>query len=166
MSLLGEIDNLALGNDSPLTAEGDLLDEIRFAICACSISPQTAYRMVTKAPAAILRLGNEEGSMRISGRGDLIAVRDTGHDAADRLPQLSMNDVEFVMLGGPVQLASEAILERLPPSAKQGLEPLWIDGAIRWLRAPVKEMLRKTEEVLGQGEVRLGGRPVRIPTLV
>ena len=166
ISLLSEIDNLALGNDSPLTAEGDLLDEIRFAICACNISPQTAYRMVTTAPAAILRLGNEEGSVRISGRGDLFAVRDTGRDAADRLPQLSINDVELVLLGGSVQLASTAILERLPPSAKQGLEPLWIDGATRWLRAPVKEMLRKTEEILGKGEVRLGGKPVRIPTLV
>ncbi len=66
------------------------------------------------------------------------------------------------MIGGRVQLASEAILERLPLSAIQGLEPLWIDGTIRWLRAPVKELLRKTEEVLGKGEVRLAGKTVRI----
>ena len=85
---------------------------------------------------------------------------------SDRLPQLSINDVELVLLGGCVQLASEAILERLPLSAKQGLEPLSIDGTIRWLRAPVKEMLRKTEEILGKGEVRLGGKPVRVPTMV
>ena len=32
MTLLGTLDNVALGNDSPLTAIGDLLDEIRFAI--------------------------------------------------------------------------------------------------------------------------------------
>jgi cytosine/adenosine deaminase-related metal-dependent hydrolase len=165
ISLLGEIDNLALGNDSPLTAEGDLLDEIRFAICSCNISPQAAYRMVTTAPAAILRLGDEEGSVRISGRGDLFAIQDTGDDAVDRLAQLSINDIELVLLGGCVQLASEAILERLSPSAKQGLEPLSIDGTIRWLRAPVKEMLRKTEEILGEGEVRLGGKPVRIPAM-
>jgi len=166
ISLLGEIDNLALGSDSPLTAEGDLLDEIRFAIRSCDISPQTAYHMVTTAPAATLRLTDGEGSIRLSGRGDLIAVRDTDHDAVDRLPQLSINDVELVLLGGCVQLASEAILERLPLSAKQGLEPLSIDGTIRWLRAPVKEMLRKTEEILGKGEVRLGGKPVRVPTMV
>ena len=166
ISLLREIDNLALGNDSPLTAEGDLLDEIRYAICLCNISPQTAYRMVTEAPAAILRLKDEEGSIRISGRGDLFAVLDTGHNAADRLPALSINDVELVLLEGRVQLASAAILERLPFSAKQGLEPLWIDGTIRWLRAPVKEMLRKTEEILGKGEVRLGGRLVCIPAMV
>jgi hypothetical protein len=163
MSLLGEIDKVALGNDSPLTAEGDLLDEIRFAMRTCSIPPKVAYRMVTEAPAAILRLGDAEGSIRTSGIGNLIAVRDTDQDAVDRLQALSMIDVEFVMIGGCVQLASELILERLPLSAKCGLEPLWIDGTIRWLRAPVKELLRKTEEVLGKSEVRLGGKAVRIP---
>jgi hypothetical protein len=68
-----------------------------------------------------------------------------------------------VMIAGRVQLASEAVLERLPLPAKQGLEPLWIDETTRWLRAPVKELLRKTEEVLGKNEVRLGGQTVRIP---
>lgn len=163
MSLLGGIDNVALGSDSPLTAEGDLLDEIRFAMHFCNISPQAAYRMVTEASAAILRLGDGEGSIRVSGTGDLIAVRDTDHDAADRLRALSTVDVELVIIGGRVQLASEAILERLPLPAKHGLEPLWIGGTIRWLRAPVKELLQKTEEVLGKGEVRLGGKTVRIP---
>jgi hypothetical protein len=163
MTLLGGIDNVALGSDSPLTAEGDLLDEIRFAIRFCDISSETAYRMVTEAPNAILRLKNAEGSIRVTGRGDLIAIRDTGHDAAEKLRTLSRSDVEFVMIEGRVQLASKAILERLPSSAKQGLEPLWIDETIRWLRAPAKELLRKTEEVLGKGEVRLGGKTVRIP---
>lgn len=162
MALLGGIDNVALGNDSPLTAEGDLLDEIRFVMHSCGIPPETVYRMVTEAPAAILRLKDGEGSIGVSGTGDLIAVRDTGEDAADRLRTLSAVDVEFVMIEGRVQLASEAILERLPLPAKHGLEPVWIDGTIRWLRAPVKELLQKTEEVLGKGEVRLGGKTVRI----
>ncbi len=163
MSLLGNIDNLALGNDSPLTAEGDLLDEIRFAMRFCGIAPEAAYRMVTEAPAAILGLRNAAGFIRESGVADLIAMRDTGQDAADRLRTLSMSDVEFVMIGGYVQLASDAVLERLSPMAREGLEPLWIDGTIRWLRAPVRELSRKTEEVLGDGEVRLGGKTVRIP---
>jgi hypothetical protein len=70
--------------------------------------------------------------------------------------------VEFVMIEGRVQLASETIWGRLPPTARRGLEPLWIDGNIRWLRAPVKELLRKTEEILGAGEVQLGSRRVRM----
>jgi len=163
LSVLGRIENVALGNDSPLTAQGDLLDEIRFAIRFCNISPQAAYRMVTEAPAAILRLGDGEGSIRESGVGDLIAVRDTHHDAADKLAALSMSDVEFVMVEGRIQLASKAILDRLPLSTREGLEPLSVDGTIRWLRAPMKELLRKTEEVLGKGEVKLGNRTVYAP---
>jgi hypothetical protein len=163
MALLGAIENVALGNDSPLTAGGDLLDEIRFATRFCGIQPDAAYRMVTEAPTAILRLRDQEGSITVAGVGDLMAVRDTGEAAADRLRELSMHDVEFVMVGGCVQLASATIMERLPEAAIQGLEPLWIDGTIRWLRAPVKELVLKAEEMLGKGEVRLGGRPVRVP---
>jgi hypothetical protein len=119
--------------------------------------------MITTAPAAVLRLEDEEGSITVTGVGDLIAVRDTGQAAADRLKELSMHDVEFVMVGGCVQLASETIMKRLPGAAMQGLKPLWIDGTIRWLRAPARELLRKTEGVIGKGEVRLGGKLVRIP---
>ena len=160
MTLLDGMDNVALGSDSPLTAQGDLLDEIRFAIHFCDISPEAAYRMVTEVPTTILRLKAGKGSIKVTAPGDILAVRDTDHDAADRLRTLSMIDVEFVMIGGRVQLASEAILERLPLPEKQGLEPLWIDGTIRWLRAPVKELLRKTEQVLGKGEVRLGDKTI------
>ena len=161
--LFEEIENVALGNDSPLTAKGDLLDEIRFAIDICAIPAQAAYRMVTEAPAKILRLENIDGCITESGAADLIAIRDTGEDAADRLRCLSMHDVEFVMMDGRVQLASEAVMERLPPPVKHGLEPLSIDGTMRWLRAPVEKLLRKAEEVLGNGEVRLGSRSVGIP---
>jgi len=163
MKLLGAMQNVALGTDSPLTASGDLLEEIRFAIEFCGIPPDLAYRMTTETPATILRLKDGERTLDISGRADLIAVRDTGEDAAERLRTLSMTDVEFVIIRGRVQLASEAVWKLLPPQAKQGLEPLWIEGSIRWLRAPVRELLRKAEAVLGFGEVRLGGRLIRSP---
>lgn len=166
MSLLGQIENVSLGNDSPLTAEGDLMDELRFAVRVCNISPRIAYRMVTAAPAAVLRLKDTQGSIEEAGAADLIAVRDTGHDAADRMGSLSMRDVEFVMIGGLVQLASEVVFKRLPPSAKESFEPLSIDGEMRWLRAPVRELLRRAEEVLGKGQVRLGRRAVRMAACV
>jgi hypothetical protein len=163
MSLLGSIENITLGNDSPLTADGDLLDEICFVSRSCGIQSDALYRMVTAAPAAVLRLGDQEGSIAVTGFGDLMAVRDTGKAGAERLKKLSMDDVEFVMVGGSVQLASEAIMEQLPEVAVHGLEPLWVEGTIRWLRAPVRELLLKAEEVLGKGGVRLGGKLVRIP---
>jgi Amidohydrolase family len=160
MDLLGTIDHVALGSDSPITAAGDLLDEIRFAMEYCGITPDRAYRMVMETAATILRLKDGEGMLDLSGTADLIAVRDTGGDAAGRLRTLSIPDIELVIIRGRVQLASEAVWKLLPPQTKHGLEPLWIDGTVRWLRAPVKELLRKAEAVLGRNEVRLGGKPV------
>ena len=163
ISLLSRIESVALGNDSPLTAEGDLLDEVRFAIRCSGISSSSAYRMVTTAPAANLGLRDAQGSNRESGLGDLIAIRDTGQDIEDRLRTLSISDIEFVMIGGRVQLAADAILDRLPLATKQGLEPISIDGLIRWLRAPVQTLLHRAEDVLGRGKVRLGSRSICIP---
>lgn len=160
MDLLREIESIALGSDSPLTATGDLLDEVRFALAACRIEPRAAWSMVTETPAAMLRLEDGEGSMRVCGAADLIAIRDTGMDAVHRLATLSAGDVEFVMVGGRVQLASAVIFDRLPSSVREGLEPLRVDGNIRWLRAPVRELLGQAEEVLGAGHVRLGGKSV------
>jgi cytosine/adenosine deaminase-related metal-dependent hydrolase len=162
-TMFGAIGQVALGSDSPLTCEGDLLDEVRFALQHCGISPHSAYRMVTDAPAAILRLSNAGGAIEVSGAGDLIAVRDTNQDPSDRLRTMSMVDVEFVMIAGRVQLASDAIVARLPFTERQELEPLSVGGIVRWVRAPVKELLRKAEDALGIGEVRLGGKPIGIP---
>ncbi|HWE83960.1 MAG TPA: amidohydrolase family protein [Terracidiphilus sp.] len=157
------IPNLTLGNDSPLTAEGDLLDEIRFAIRFCGIPSDDAYRMVTTAPAAILRLKDSEGSICEGGAADLIALRDTGAAPADRLHELSFRDIEFVMIAGRVCLASEDVLGRLPDSARVGLEPILVDEIVRWVRAPMRDLMTGTEDVLGKGNVRLGDRELCIP---
>jgi hypothetical protein len=161
MELLNGMENLSLGNDSPLTAKGDLLDEIRFGLRHCKIAPVKMYAMVTENPANALRLRDREGTVKKDGVGDLIAVLDKGRSPADTLASLSMHDVEFVMIGGCVQLASETVWRRLPCAARDGLEPLWVDGITRWLRAPVDELLRQAEAVLGEDSVRLGGRPLR-----
>ena len=160
MELLNGIENLSLGSDSPLTAEGDLLDEIRFVRRHCKIAPIKLYAMVTENPARALRLRNGEGAIRKYGVGDVIAVSDKGGSPAETLTSLSMQDVEFVMIGGRVQLASETVWHRLPSEAAEGLEALSVDGTTRWLRAPVDELLRQAQAALGEDSVRLGGRPL------
>lgn len=163
--VLASISQLALGSDSPLTAAGDLLDEIRFAATACGLSSRRLYSLVTDSAASVLRLNRGEGSIRCGARADLIAVKDRKGDPADILPALTADDIELVLLSGRVQLASQAIYERLPTSDKTGLEPLSIDGHIRWLRAPVGALLSETESILGRGMVRLGGKTVCLPSL-
>lgn len=160
--LMSEVENTSLGSDSSITAVGDLLDEVRFAINHCGVSPEKAYRMVTEAPVTSLRLIEGEGALRIAGTADLIAVRDNGDNAAARLSTLSMTDIELVLLGGQVQLASKHVYCLLPPKTKLGMECLWIDGNIRWVRAPIRLLVREVEAVLGRNNARLSGKQVWI----
>jgi hypothetical protein len=119
--------------------------------------------MVTTIPAQVIRLDDAEGTITESGVADFIAVRDKGRTPAETLQAISMQDIEFVMIGGQVQLASESVFERLSISDRRGLEPLSIEAATRWLRAPVNDLLRRAEEVLGQNEVRLGSKALSLP---
>jgi cytosine/adenosine deaminase-related metal-dependent hydrolase len=160
MRLIGKIRRLALGSDSPLTSTGDLLDEIRFAIDRCGIAPSDAYEMVTHSAAEILQLGKGEGSIVESGAGDVIAIADCGVCVRERMKTIAWEDIELVVIGGSVQLASASMLERMPRLLAEGLEAVSVDGTFRWVRAPIREMLYRAETVLGVGNVRVGGKPI------
>jgi cytosine/adenosine deaminase-related metal-dependent hydrolase len=160
---LQSFSTIALGSDSPLTGCGNLLDEVQFAARHCALSPQRLYSMVTDRPAAILGLRSGEGSIRISARADLVAVRNRDRSPAETLSTLSAEDVELVVRDGSIHLASQGMYERLPGAARHGLEPISVGGIMRWLRAPVKQLVEDAERVLGKGAVKLSGIPVCIP---
>ena len=158
---LHAIDRLALGSDSPITARGNLLDEIRFARGICEVPAERLYGMVTDRSAQILRLGHGEGTLRVGSPADLIAVRYRPGNPCELLSNLSWRDVELVIVGGQVRLASEDILHRLPATAACGLTALKVEDQLRWLRAPVSWLLQSAESVLGAGNVRVGGLAVK-----
>ncbi|QNI33759.1 methyltransferase domain-containing protein [Alloacidobacterium dinghuense] len=164
LEVLNSVERLALGSDSPLTAAGDLLDEIRFAYETCKLPAQKLFAMVTDSSASILRIKDGRGSIRSGSPADLIAVRDRQGSPAEILSSLCASDIELVLLSGRVQLASQFIFGRLPDVDRDGLEPLSVDGDIRWLRAPIEDLLRESESVLGEGAVRLGGKSVCRPS--
>jgi cytosine/adenosine deaminase-related metal-dependent hydrolase/ubiquinone/menaquinone biosynthesis C-methylase UbiE len=151
------IHRLALGSDSPLTADGDLLDELRFARRVCQVPVERLYEMVTAQAAQILRLRQGQGALRIGSNADLIAIRHRAGDPSEILSTLAWHDVELVVVGGRVKLASDEMIRRLPLRAKQGLAALNIEGQLRWLRGPVLTQLQLAERVLGVGNVRVGG---------
>ena len=107
---LETLPRVALGSDSPLTAAGDLLDEIRFAASTVCLSSEDVYSLVTTRAADVLRLNSGEGTLRIDALADFFAVRDTGESPAHRLAALKYRDVEFVVIGGRVQLTSPTCL--------------------------------------------------------
>ncbi len=158
-ALLHSLNTVVLGSDSPLTAAGDLLDEISFARNRLGFGSTSLYEMVTTKPAHVLRLRNGEGTIRPNAAADLIAVRHRGLNPAETLSQLSWEQVELVILSGHVQLASDPLFNRLPEALREGLQPLCIDGHKRWLRAPIDTILPHAKKALGR-DLRLGGKKV------
>lgn len=155
--LLRSIERLALGSDSPLTSKGDLLDEIRFARWACDLNDDRLFAMVTDEAARLLRLDGGEGSLRVGAVADLVAVTQRAGSPAHILSELSWRDVELVIVGGLVQLASSKIFDRLTAQMRRALVPLMVEKEVRWLRAPATLLLEAAENVLGDGNVRVGG---------
>ena len=156
-----ELPSVAIGSDSPLTACGDLLDEVHCVSQLLPWSAEVIYEYVTRQPAKLLHLRNGEGRLRIGGLADLLVVRDTGLTPAQRLLTLSHRDVELVLMGGRVQLASEEVMRRLPAGSRQGLQPLAMEGIVRWIRAPLDRLLEETWVHLGK-DIYLGGKQVGI----
>src|SRR3984885_13416925 len=64
LPFIRSLDTPLLGSDSPLTAAGDLLDEIRFAHMRTGIDANSIYAMVTDRPAEVLRLRRGEGGLK------------------------------------------------------------------------------------------------------
>jgi hypothetical protein len=118
---------------------------------------------VTNRPADILRLRRGEGRLRPGSAADILVVRDRGLSPAETLAQLSVDQIELVMLAGRVQLAGPALFDRLPAAFTSGLEPLEVDGLARWVRAPVGQLIADAEEVLGS-DFCVGGKRVRRAT--
>lgn len=156
---LRELPKVALGSDSSLTADGDLLDEIRCAHEVLHASGSDIYGYVTRQAATLLHLKNGEGAFRAGGVADLIAVRDGGRTPAQTLSALSYREVELVLLGGRVQLVSQELKQRLPSEACEGLQPLSIEGVVRWIRAPLDQLFEETAAHL-RGQIFLGGKQV------
>jgi cytosine/adenosine deaminase-related metal-dependent hydrolase/SAM-dependent methyltransferase len=153
------LQKVALGSDSPLTAQGDLLDEVRFAHEAIGVSAEDLYSMLTKRSAQVLRLHKSEGSLHIGGVADFIAVRDSGLSPAQTLVSLSYRDIHLVLINGCVQLASPEMMVRLPHFATTGLRRLRIEENVRWIRAPLQRLCAETRAHL-PGDILMGGRKI------
>jgi cytosine/adenosine deaminase-related metal-dependent hydrolase len=136
---------IALGSDSALTAEGDLLDELRIAH-ALGARAASLYRMVTATPASILRL--------TPSPGDLAVFRDTGATPAETL--LSGASPEMVIVGGRVKLLSRQLAARIGEPLLRFC-PLHVEGRGEVLvHADVPGLYRRAARVLG--EVNLAGK--------
>ncbi len=157
---LSRVDTVVLGSDSPLTAAGDLLDEVRLAYSDVGVDPAEIYRMLFTRPRTVFRLQRGEGTLRPDAASDLIAVRDTGESPAMTIVKMTSQDVELVVIAGRVQLASQAMKEALAGEVTSGLQALEVDGQIRWIRAPFGRLFAGAMRALGS-DLKIGKKRVR-----
>ncbi len=149
---------VALGSDSALTSQGDLLDEVRAARKLDGANPEWLYSMVTDCAAQVLRLKNGEGTLRPGACADIVAVADRGRAPADALAESRFSCIECVVVAGELKLVSPDLARRWPAESLQGLESIEVEGVRRLVRAPVNALLGEARKHLGT--VRLAGRRV------
>lgn len=159
--LLTSIERVALGSDSPITAAGDLLDEIRYLYAEAGLDQNMIYNMVTCNAAEMFHLHDGQGRIAESGVADLIAVRDRYDSPARTLTELAFDKVELVLLAGRVQMASSHLYTRLPHDLRSGMELIEVAGNQRWIRSPLRALFEAAERVLGEDKLLLAGREVR-----
>jgi cytosine/adenosine deaminase-related metal-dependent hydrolase/ubiquinone/menaquinone biosynthesis C-methylase UbiE len=159
--MITSIERKALGSDSPITADGDLLEEIRYLFTEAGLHENTIYKMVTTNPADIFRLQEGQGRIEEFGLADLIAVRSRHNTPACTVSNLSFGDVELVLLAGVVQMASPHLYERLPLDLRPGMELVEVAGHRRWIRSYLQPLFETAERTLGENNLLLGGRQLR-----
>jgi cytosine/adenosine deaminase-related metal-dependent hydrolase len=150
---------IALGTDSALTGEGDLIDELRIAKQTKRSSITKLFDMVTANAAKILHLSRGEGEIREGGLADLTVVIDNHAAPAEALQTLTP---ELVLLRGKTKLVSRRFADRLPRQCKTSLETIYVEGRGEYLvDARIRELHITTTQILGK-DFRLASRLVCI----
>jgi cytosine/adenosine deaminase-related metal-dependent hydrolase len=143
---------VALGSDSRLTANGDLLDELRVAFSiACQIdvggdinyAPHWVIATATELSARLLSIQNV-GSTKANSQADLIAIR-SGNNAPYDLCASHRANLALVMRGGIPQIGDPEVMAKFPhvetvPATLDGApKSIQIDLARRIVKCSLKE---------------------------
>lgn len=124
--------HLALGSDSRVTGARDLLDEMRVAAGAAPISPRELLRMVTTAPARLLRLP-VAGRIDSGCPADFLVIGDSADSSSDPARALlatTRSDVRLVVVGGRPVIGSLE-LARVFQARRREVDTLSVDGVRR-----------------------------------
>ncbi len=118
---------IALGTDSALSGQGDLLQELRLARQVARLPASRLYEMVTREAARIMRLTEGEGSLIEGGAADLLVVKDRGMTPASTLLKLRTGEMEMVFVRGELKLVSPESLRQVA-ALSPTLYPLVVTG--------------------------------------
>jgi cytosine/adenosine deaminase-related metal-dependent hydrolase len=140
------VQRLAIGTDSRLSGEGDLLDELRAADRTQQLSPQRLVNAVTANAARVLRLEGF-GCLAAGQAADLVALRRVRPDPYESVIASTRAEVRLAMIGGE-PLVGDQTMRELFSARRQPHALARIDGQLRLLAGWVArrvEKLRLTE---------------------
>lgn len=103
---------VAIGSDSRLTADGDLLDELHAAYLSHQADDQTLFTLVTENPSRMLGLP-DVGGLKHGMRADFIALpySDNPYHA---LVTAKRADLSLVVRSGQVMIGDPAVVRQFP----------------------------------------------------
>jgi cytosine/adenosine deaminase-related metal-dependent hydrolase len=137
-----DADRLALGSDSRLSGERDLLDELQAAYATRQLSAEGVARTVMSGAADLLRL-SDAASLETGVPADLTILRASASCPFDTLVGASRSDVRLTMIDGQPGVGEPA-LSRAFEAAGVSHATATLDGhprvVARWIARHVAQM--------------------------
>ena len=137
-----DADRLALGSDSRLSGERDLLDELRSAHATRQLSAEGLARTIGAGAAQLLKL-EDGGRLQAGARADLAVFRANASCPFDTLVNASRIDVRLTMISGEPAIA-EPSLGQVFDATNVDTSAALLDGAprlvARWIGKRVSKM--------------------------
>jgi cytosine/adenosine deaminase-related metal-dependent hydrolase len=128
-----DAERLALGSDSRLSGEGDLLDELKAAQATRQLSAEGLARTVTTGAAQLLRLAHA-GRLFPGGPADLTIIRPLAPCPFETLVAAARVDVRMTIVDGRPAVGEAALAPAFAAAAVPTL-PARIDGSDRLVAA-------------------------------
>jgi cytosine/adenosine deaminase-related metal-dependent hydrolase len=126
---------VALGSDSRLSGERDLLDELRFARSLGEVSDEDLELLVTTRAARLLKLA-DRGSLQPDTLADFIVL-----PREARLGELRRADLRCVCTSGEMRYGDHDLADVLLTAASR--VPVMVDGRAKCVDARVAKVLRR-----------------------
>lgn len=129
---------LALGSDSRLTADGDLLDELRAAADTNRLDSKALFGLVTTDAARLLNLV-DKGELIAGKQADVMALP-YADDPFKALIQAKRADIGLIVRGGKIIYGDPELVEQFP---RGKFERVKVDGTEKLMARSIVKQLRR-----------------------
>jgi cytosine/adenosine deaminase-related metal-dependent hydrolase len=135
--------HVALGTDSRLSGERDLLDELRVAARTRQLSAERLFRAVSSHAASLLRIGSA-GRLRLGEPADVVVLQRLREDPYASLTESAREHVRL------------AVIDGMPTIGDSAMRPVFDARRQRWHQATVDGRPRLLARWIARRVARLG----------